>query len=360
LKSSAPRDVITIDLSVGGHGDNWMRLVGFYVAAGIKPGIEIRLVLPPLFRQLAPQVFGDRLKFVELYDRSTLHYTGLGLRDLLPKAIRGKRYLVPYHRPVIHDWNRWTVKDRVNALLHTSADSLKLLQLPPWEAIGEYQALLEVQCVAKLRDISPAAFYARLFVDYDSLMERMSGPVPKSATFVQPDELAQSVVVFPSGTSRQFIPLWWAKQHLPDALYAFFFKDPDEATFKAAGLRTVSFASEPGDIVALARGARWTISTDSFPSHLIQYSTRRATILMTELVPKRIVTAPFKGAVVAATAPCHPCPHLERKSFPKCKAGHSECVNWQSPVYSAAVLKSIEAPPLIARPCATEDCGSRG
>ena len=127
---------------------------------------------------------------------------------------------------------------------------------------------------------------------------------------------------------------------MPDATYIYFHKDPDAIRFADAGLRTILF-QEAGDIVHLARSARWTVSTDSFPSHLVQFTTSRASILITGSPRKRIVAPTFKGQIIDATAPCHPCPHLEKGAFPLCKAGYAECLNWNDAAYSAAVVASI-------------------
>ena len=164
------RDTITVDLSDGSNGDNWMRLVGFYVAATIHPDIELKLIVPRQFAKLAPRVFGDRLQFVQDSGGPVLRYSGRrGLRHLLPGALKGQRYLVPYHRIVVKDWNRWTAKDRINVFLHTAADRLNILQLPPWSSLHEYQGLLEVQCLARLRNTSADAFHAQLEVGYPAL-----------------------------------------------------------------------------------------------------------------------------------------------------------------------------------------------
>src|SRR5262249_20870514 len=122
---------------------------------------------------LAPCVFGDRLQFVQDSGGPVLRYSGRrGLRHLLPGILKGQRYLVPYHRIVVKDWGRGTAKDRINVLLHTAADRLNILQLPPWPALHEYLGLLEVQCLARLRNTSAGAFYAQLELDYPALVER--------------------------------------------------------------------------------------------------------------------------------------------------------------------------------------------
>jgi hypothetical protein len=240
---------------------------------------------------------------------------------------------------VIHDWRRFSLKDKINDLLFSLGSALGVTQLPTWNAISEYQGFGEINSIAAFHSITAPEFFEQAALDYRLIVSRMNETIPLSTELSLPHDLADALVVFPTGTGRQFIPLWWARKHLPDAYYAFFCKDPDLSHFREAGLRTIAYYREPGDITAIAQASRWALTTDSFPSHLLQHATDRATVLLTELPRKRIVTPYFKGRVVEAVAPCHPCPHIERGS--PCMAGYAECLNWASSSYTDAVLGSL-------------------
>ena len=335
------RTPLNLDLRVGGHGDNWMRLASLYSAAVLRPQFTLSCLVPPMLRPLAQGIFSDRILLpTELPDKG-LAYENKGLRALLPRAFRGERFIVPYHRVMTRDWNTGSLKDAVNVRLFSFFDALGWTQLPPWPALDVYQGYLEVVSIAALRDIAWPEYLAQAEKDFPQIVARMGETVPVSPELTFPADIGSAVAVFPSGTSHQFMPLSWARRHLPDAYYCFFHRDPEQEAFRAAGLRILNFFREPGDIVEIARRARWTVTTCSLPSHLLQFSTEKVTVALIQFPRSRIVSPFFRGAVVEPGAPCAPCPHLERKGFPLCKAGYSECMSWGSHVYTSRLLASI-------------------
>lgn len=317
-----------------------MRLIGFYVAAALRPEYKLRLVLPGKLVRVGRHAFADRLDIVEGDHSGAIIYAVRGLRDLLKPALGGARFASPYGRVVIHDWNRWTPKDRLNSLALAIADATGLVYSPPWSSLQHYQGYSEVVTIRAFRDITPEEFKARLALDYVGIRKRLL-EAPRSEEFILPEDLANRTVVFPTGTGYQFIPLDWAKAQLPDAVYAFFHRDPDLVRWREADLRTVPFYTEPGDMIALANAARVTASTDSFPSHFLQYCAPRFVVMLTELPMHRVVSPAFTGPVVPSLAPCYPCPHLERVGFPKCKAGRVACHNWDSPYYANSIRVAL-------------------
>lgn len=332
---------LTLDFRVGGLGDNWMRLAGFYVTAALRPSFRFRLVLPGKLVRVATHAFGDRLEILgEAPAEGSVVYAVRGLRDLLPEAVRGQRYASPYGRVVIHDWNRWTVKDRLNSLAYTASDLAGLVYSPPWPSLDHYQGYSEVVTVPELRDLAVGEFEAQLKADAPGIRQRLQD-APLSTEFSLPEGLEDKAVVFPSGTGYQFIPMTWAKKHLPEAVYAFFHRDPELALWRDAGLQVVPFYTEPGDMLALARAARVAASTDSFPSHFLQYCAPRFAVMLTELPRHRVISPAFTGKVIGSVAPCYPCPHLERKGFPRCKAGHAACLNWDSLDYTREIQSTL-------------------
>ena len=331
---------IALDLRVGGLGDTWMRLVGFYVAAGLRPNFRLRLVLPANLVQVARHAFSDRLDIYDKEQTGAVVYTVLGLRDLILPVLLGKRFASPYGRVVIHDFNRYNIKDRLNMFALTICDRANVVSSPPWFSLNHYQGYSEVITIPALRDIAPDEFNARLIGDYDKIWRRLQD-APRSPEFRLPCGLERRSVVFPSGTGRQFVPLMWARTHLPDAVYAFFYKDPDMERWQKAGLEVAAFYKEPGDMLALAMVAKATASTDSFPSHFLQYCAPRFVVMLTELPRHRVVSPAFRGQVIPSLAPCHPCPHWERKRFPRCKAGYPACLNWESPQYVGMIETAL-------------------
>lgn len=333
---------IAIDSTNGGNGDVWMRLVGFYAMADLLPGLKIEVLIPPFLRSLARFTFGDRLSIVENgFEKIKLQYSGLGLRDLLKGIAKGNRYVMPYQRAVIHDKKNRLVKDSLNIMLFNIANAFGLVHLPAWNYITLYQGYLDVIGIPAFKKIGYDQFVTQLKADYKHIYAKLQHNVPVSPPLNLPFDLQLNTLVFPTGTSRQFIPAWWAKAYLPDAYYAFFFKDKDALKFEELGLKIIYFYEQPGDIILLSQQAGWTISTDSFPSHLLQYASKRCTITITEVLQSRIISPVFEGLVVDSQASCHPCLHLDRKNHPTCVAGYTECINWKHEKYIADILKSV-------------------
>lgn len=328
--------LITVDIRKGGLGDIWMRLVALYSLSKLVRDTKLKVVVPEKLLSFSQFVLGDRLDLQSTELPNSIQFTSLGIRDLLVPAITGRRFALPYARAVIRDRKSKSLKQFVNTHLLSFFDALNWLQVPPLIATDEYQGYLEIVALKRFRNISPKEFYRQLSDDYGLIASRLqSHSLPRSDSLQIPEDLTGKTIVFPTGTGRQFMPAWWASKHLPDAYFAFFDTDKDRKDFVDIGLRTISFFREPGDILILARHAKYNIATDSFCSHLIQYSGRsNITILMTELAKRRVISPGFKGCVVDSLAPCYPCLHLARGASEHCQAGHIECLNWTNPVYS--------------------------
>ncbi|MCH6234035.1 hypothetical protein [Cognataquiflexum rubidum] len=327
---------LTIDSRNGGNGDVWMRLVGFYVIAALKPEIKIRILIPAFLRNLAKHTFSDRLEILndEQECESPLIYTSLGFKDLFIGIVKGEKYISPYQRSVIIDKKKRQFKDVVNIILFNLSDYAGWIQVPAWSSIKLYQGYLDIIGVKKIREIDYEQFVTQLESDSERLYSKLNSNLPISPELTIPKDLEQNVVIFPTGTSRQFIPVNWAVKNFPDAYFAFFYRDPDAELFQKNGLKIVFFYKEPGDIIFLSQKAKWTISTDSFPSHLLQYSSNKCSITITEVLKSRIISPVFKGKVIDAEVSCHPCLHLDRKNHPKCAAGYEECLNWKNNTYT--------------------------
>ena len=332
---------ISIDSTKGGNGDIWMRLVSFYAVSVLLPGYKFCIYIPPFLRNLAEFAFGDRLTIIAGNDNTAdLTYTNLGIKDLIKPILQGSKFISPYQRSVFNDKKQKQVKDYINKVVFNIADWIGVVQVPSSRYITAYQGYLDIIGIKKIRSVGYDAYVNQLREDYHFLIQKFHGNLPVSQELIIPADLKDKVLFFPTGTSRQFVPVWWAVKYMPDAYYAFFHRDEDRIAFEEAGLKVVNFYKEPGDIIALSYNAKWTISTDSFPSHLLQYANSNCTIALTEVLQSRIISPVFEGKVADSLAPCHPCLHLARKVQPFCAAGYTECINWKNSGYTNAILNS--------------------
>lgn len=339
------KNILKIDSTKGGNGDIWMRLISFYAVAKILPDIKFIIKVPPFFKNIAIFTFSERLEIIVNDDESKgfIKYTNLGFKDLLLPLLFGNRFISPYQKAVINDKKQKQLKDLLNIPIFFFLNLFRLVLVPEKKWILQYQGFLDIVAIGQIKKIYYQDFINQLRLDTDSLIEKFCSSLPVSGELTIPIDLSESILVFPNGTSRQFIPLWWARKYLPNSFFAFFINDSDSNEFIKAGLKVVYFYKEPGDIIKLSKTAKWTISTDSFPSHLLQFSNPNTTILLTEVLKSRIVSPSYNGLVVDSVAPCHPCLHKARKVSPLCEAGFEECLNWKSTEYSEAVLNSIHS-----------------
>ncbi len=331
-----------IDASTGGRGDIWMRLLGFYTVAGIKPELDIHILVPEFLRPLAKSTWGDRLHIVDAKTPEMKYsYSTLGIKDLIPGILKGEKYIEPFHKNVIQDKKTKQLKDYINLFIFDVLDLFGIVHVPPASISKTYHGYLEIVAIKSLRNISWKTFSDQVNADYPEIFKRLNGDIPLSPELKLPADIEQHIVVFPNGTSRQFVPVEWAKKHLPDAYYALFHKDNEVKEFTEAGLKVIPYYKEPGDIIAIAKQAKWNVSTDSFPSHLLQTANERTSVCITEVSLSRVISPGFKGKVIDSEVPCHPCVHLIR-TVP-CAAGHMECLNWKNATYTLNLLNSIQA-----------------
>jgi hypothetical protein len=202
-----------------------------------------------------------------------------------------------------------------------------------------YQGYSEIVLIPSLRNISPEEFNRQVAADAPHISHRIAGLARESAA-PGSSMVAGRVVVFPTGSGRQFIPLEWARENLPNAVFALHERDPDLQLWHGADLAVIVY-STPEQIAALGLMARVALTTDSFPSHVLQYSGAEVVVLITGTARFRVVAPGFRGQVVDAVAPCHPCPHLERRGFPKCKEGHEVCLNWELRTYTSKIMELL-------------------
>ena len=317
----------------------WMRLVGFYAMAALRAETIFNLAVPQALETIALRALGDRLHISTEPSAGAVTYSVRGLRDLLPQALDGRRFAAPYGRAVIKTWNRWTPRDRLNSFLYAIADRTGLVYSPPWDSLSAYQGYSETMLIPSLRGVALPDFIAQAETDHASISQRIR-EFARNCGNAASELSAGTVMVFPTGTGRQFVPIDWARRNLPQAVFAIHNRDEERREWQNSGLKTVIY-STPGEIAAIGAVAAVTVTTDSFPSHILQYSGGNIVVLITGTERSRVVSPGFKGKVVDSVASCHPCPHLERRGFPKCKAGFQVCLNWNSAEYTEKVLQLI-------------------
>jgi len=317
----------------------WMRLVGFYAMAALHSEARFNLAVPRALETIALRAFGDRLHISTEPSAGAVTYSVRGLRDLLPEALGGRRFAAPYGRAVIKSWNRWTLRDRLNSFLYALADRTGVVYSPPWDSLSAYQGYSETILIPLLRGVALPDFIAQVEADHASISQRIAA-LPRNCVDAASELSAGTVLVFPTGTGRQFVPIEWARRNLPQAIFAIHARDAERGEWQISGLKTVIY-STPDEIAAVGAVAAVTVTTDSFPSHVLQYSGGNIVVLITGTERSRVVSPGFKGQVVEAVAPCYPCPHLERRGFPKCKAGFKACLNWESPEYTSRILELV-------------------
>lgn len=335
---------LMIDARTGGNGEMWMRLVAFYAVAGLRPEFKIHVLMPEFLRKIGDIVFGDRLVMLSDEDAKDIkvEFTNLGFKDLIPKLGDGKTYVSPIQRTAARD-KKGVSKGRILMIDATSFlfDSLGLIHIPKFKWAATFSGFLEMVAYKPFRFMDYEMFIEQTKKDYQQLYDKLNGPLPLSPEFSVPADLKDHVLIFPTGTSRQFMPVEWAVKHFPNAYYAIFYRDKKLQQFADHGLKTVPFYKEPGDLVELSKAARWTILTDSFHSHIIQSANERSTVLITELLAPRVVNPAYRGKIVDSVVTCHPCIHMTGQ--PTCAMGHTNCLNWGNAVYTNNIVRSVPA-----------------
>lgn len=335
-------ETISIDSTSGGNGDIWMRLVSFYAISLLKPEFKFQIKIPVFIADLATYTFGDRLTIISDNTECDYTFTSLGIKHMIKDILKGRKFISPYARSVIKDKKKKEFKDLINLVLYNLMDNLGYIQVPEEKWIEVYQGYLDIIGLKKIRSVSYESYVNQLNQDYPILFKKLNSVgLPTSPELTIPADLNENIVVFPTGTSRQFIPVWWAKENIPNAYFAFFFKDKEAAVFIKNGLKVVYFYKEAGDIIALSKAAKRTLSTDSFPSHLLQYATSNCVITITEVLKSRIIAPVYKGQVVDNRVACHPCLHIVKTL--NCAAGYKECLNWKNIHYTQDLINKLKS-----------------
>jgi hypothetical protein len=341
---------LVIDTCQGGLGDVWMRLAGLFTLAALDDRRSIVVRVSRNMTELAQSVFGSRLEITDRGGSSNYVYTSLGARSLIADMLAGRRYITPYSSFVSTDSRRHPVVNGLNQRVIRLFDTAKLVRSPRASDIHRYQGYTDIEPLARDRGVSYSSFIAAARSDFGLLRERLLHGWPRASASIgtesgQPTNT--QVLIFPSGTSRQCMPSAWARANLPNAEYAFFYKDPLKLEYEQSGLRCRDFKESPAGMLSLIAQADWCMSTDSFASHLLQYYSARSTVLLTEVSAVRIVSPFYDGHIVPSLAACYPCRKTVRSAGSKCQAGHEDCINWADADYAQIALATIPSPAQI-------------
>lgn len=323
---------LAIDSRIGGLGDIWMRLMALYTLTRVAGLDRVELAVKGSLVHIARAAFFDRLEVVADPSPHAVVLTHLGLRHTLGEMARGRRFVYPFFRLNELDRKERTFKSRLNAVLIELVARTGAVRLPRGDRLMEYQGYMEMTALPAFAEIEPAAFATQGAVDLPVVRERMQRAIP-----LRPEV---PLMVFPSGSAHQGIPVPWARQYLPNALFVFFDADDFKAEYDAAGLRTETFRSVE-DLLSQAARAQRLLTSESFTSHILQSYRADAVIALTQGSGSRLLFPGFDGLAVPSEAPCCPCRSLARGIQPLCDMGHLFCVTWNHPRFIERLCHAI-------------------
>ena len=307
-----------------------MRLVGLYARAGIAPKASVTCLVQRELCSLALLCFGDRLTIREsgsgLPDWTVAQ---VGLKGALRALMSGHKLALPYHRAVHHAQSSTTIKTMVSTVGLDFLEALGTVCQPPWDSLLDYQGVSDIFMIPELKTVCPLLLKAQIEVDLNLIRGRMSKVVKRMPSC--------TIAVFPSGTDMQQMPPEWAKEKLPGATYYFHVGDSLYELFASHGLACSQFDT-PEQIAGIALSAHHCVTTDSFPSHILQSITDQCTILLTHQRASVVVHPAFRGSIRHSSAPCSPCIG-PRKNTLVCNQGYTQCVAWKQHCVPAAQPK---------------------
>lgn len=323
--------MILIDARSGRLGDCLMRMVGLYAAATYHD-VPLEVVPHSSLELIARRIFNRRITVVSNLDRPADYtFSSLGLRRIFPLGFGRSAVAAPYHRTVLWGIHKSSPYTCLKSVALTVLDRFGMVLSPPNSLREAYHGFAEACCLKNLRVSEPDKLNVVCRSIWPELQSNLQSKINGT--------LDSRVAVFPSGTSQQFMPAAWAAKWLPNANFYFHDSDQRRRTFESAGLQIKIFCS-PEDIVRIGQASRWTITTDSFPSHVLQIATNRLTVCLTRERATRVVAPGFGGVVVHSSAACSPC--AGPTSDPeRCRVGLVECSSWGNTNYSRKVLDSI-------------------
>jgi hypothetical protein len=324
-------------------GDVLMRLNALYALSALRAA-PVTVVVNEALADLARTLYSPRLKVGTQVPSGMrpLTFTHLGLRRLVPAVLRGHRFVNPFVWELAAQTGRSGLKSRMNAVAFRALERMGRVHLPAAQYAGSYLGWTQVSALPVAAGIVETEIRAQLVRDLPELRARLQRLVP-------PETSARVTTVFPSGTSFQFMPASVAAELAGGAVrFAMHAADPYQEQLRAHGLRIVCFR-DARELLQLAASSDFNISTDSFPSHLLQLYTSRSALLLSQAPRARIVHPGFDGFVVESPAPCCPCIHTTRSLKGLCAVGRASCLVWEDTNYLQALGKLARAPKAAGR-----------
>jgi len=329
---------MVIDSRIGGLGDVWMRLIALHTLSGIT-NEQHTLIIKPSLTSLASAIFGDRVS-IQVDGEPDVVYTHYGLRHLLVGMSKGTKYVHPFHWVLRETRKHAGPKDLINDLAVGLVAASGRLLIPIRKYVWEYQGFMELSALKPFSRVDVGLFENASRSDWALLSAKLRSLVSHS------DRAGTDIVVFPSGTAHQIMPVSFARDHLSSASFAFHANDSYGAQYESGGLKVKTF-STPEEMLQLGCDARFVLCTDSFPSHLWQTWGARVLVLLSQQTAKQVVHPGFpESQIINSLAPCVKCrSRVRTHAEHTCDAGRIFCDTWSHPIYVQKLLSLIASNP---------------
>jgi hypothetical protein len=328
---------LSVDTRIGGFGDVLMRLNGLHALSALRPEAPIRVNVARALLSLAQALYGARLAITssDAGDASAYTFTHLGLRGIVPELLTGTRLVNPFVRHLAEDTGRSRVKSGLNLAAFSALHGLRRVTLSDPECAETYAGWSQISGLPLARGLAPSAARVQIARDLPRLRDRLLEWAPRVPR-------AEHTLVLPSGTTFQVMPVAVAKRiaRLTCTLFAFHVTDPYQEDYQSAALDVATFQDVNG-LLELAASSRRVLSTDSFPSHLMQLYSSRTIVALSQIPSRRVVHPGFDGTVLESTAPCAPCINLTRTAHGRCPTGRAFCSVWEEDTYLHALERAL-------------------
>lgn len=178
--------------------------------------------------------------------------------------------------------------------------------------------------------ISDTALMRGLYAAHRTLRQRLLahaqalGPPPQEAP-------VPSIAIFPAGRGFQYVPPAFVVRLITEAKlrseqYACCF-GPNDASiddYRSAGL-PCRITHDPMALLRIVAGARVTVTSDSFVSHLAQLVARQHVALMSHDLPSHTLHPAAASHIIFEPQDCCPCYYTTRSVGTVCQAGRAAC-----------------------------------
>jgi len=320
-------------------GDVLMRLNALYALSSLRGNLRIRVVVGGALLSLAETLYGSRLQIGTTTDSTAATYvfTHSGLRHLLPELLKGRRFINPFVRELAQQTGRSRWKGTLNVLAFRLLHHMDRVLLPRSDLGDSYAGWSQICGLPLALDIPYDQARAQLTRDLPQLRRRLRQLVPKAAG------RCDAPTVFPSGTTFQVMPVALAVElaRRYGARFAFHSSDRYQDVYRAAGLDVVCFADTAG-LLAVASASSRVVSTDSFPSHLLQLYSASTVVALSQRPSRHVVHPGFDGGIIESTAPCCPCVNHARAVTTVCPVGRVQCLVWTDEGYLRSLRDQLD------------------